>query len=143
VGRDARRNGLLDRIVMVVDADDDARGALSDFLRARGYLAFSESTIWRALAYLDMGLRPCAIVLNVSEDEAMVFRSRQVANAAVRGIPVIVGARLGGTPSFAPATGIPTAPDADAMLALVADYCSRRATARRHLWLAARRARPA
>ena len=88
-----RDGSLLDRIVMVVDGDDEARRGLSDCLRSRGYLAFGETTVWRALAYLDMGLRPCAIVLNVPEPDAMEFRSAQVRDPRVRGIPVIVGAR--------------------------------------------------
>src|SRR5262249_25058065 len=107
---DTRDGGLLDRIIMVVDGDDEAREGLSNFLRSCGYPAFGETAVWRALAYLDMGLRPWAIVLDVPEPDAMEFRSAQVRDPRVRGIPVIVGARLGEKPTLSEAeTGTPIA----------------------------------
>ena len=142
---DTRDGGLLDRIIMVVDGDDEAREGLSNFLRSCGYLAFGETTVWRALAYLDMGLRPCAIVLDVPEPDAMEFRSAQVRDPRVRGIPVIVGARLGEKPTLSEAeTGTPTAQATADLLSLLADYCSRRgAPSSAHLRVAPQRGGPA
>jgi hypothetical protein len=135
VTANVRAGGLLDRIVMVIDTNHEARNALSDFLRLHGYLAFGESTAPRALAYLDMGLRPCAIILNVPESDAMRFRSRQVTDRRLRGIPVIIGARVGDRPStLEELREGRSVPGSEELLALVTEVCARSASrSRDHL----------
>ena len=114
---------LLDRIVVVVDDDDQSRETISTVLRTSGYLAFGVHDGPEALEYLGMGLRPCAIVVNLDERAAMRFRAAQIAEPRLATIPVVVGARLGHKP------GIPGgnhAPDVRRLLELVRAYCARR-----------------
>jgi CheY-like chemotaxis protein len=129
---------LLDRIVVVVD-DDQTRETISALLRSSGYLAFGVHDGAQALEYLGMGLRPCAIVVNLDERAAMRFRAAQVAEPGLAKIPVVVGARLGQKPDI-PGGG--HAPDVRRLLALVRAYCAGRTgrsdRSRAHLHVARR-----
>ena len=119
---------------MVVDGDRASRDTLSDVLRESGYLAFGVSSAADAFGYLRMGLRPCAIVVNLDDGGAMRFRAQQVADRRMAAIPVIVGGRLSAEPR-------PTGPGSVAhdewltrLLVMLREYCSgRRQSARAHL----------
>jgi DNA-binding NtrC family response regulator len=129
--------GLLDRIVLLVDDDDDARDAIAGLLGLHGYLPFRVATGEEALAYLGMGLRPCAILVNLAPPTALRLRAEQVAHPSWAHIPVIMGARLGTPPEFAAALDESTPPSTvNELLGLLREYCSGRMRApRSHLRL--------
>jgi len=131
--------GLLDRIVVVVDDDEQSRDTISTVLRTSGYLAFGVHDGPEALEYLGMGLRPCAIVVNLDERAAMRFRAAQVSEPDLATIPVVVGARLGQRPDI---PGGHHAPDIRRVLELVRAYCAgrtdRSVRGRAHLHVARR-----
>lgn len=131
--------GLLDRIVVVVDDDDQSRETISTLLRTSGYLAFGVHDGPEALNYLGMGLRPCAIVVNLDERAAMRFRAAQITEPRLATIPVVVGARLGQEPDI---PGGDHTPDVSRVLEVVREYCAgrtgRSVRGRAHLHVARR-----
>jgi len=120
---------------MIVDVDPTSREFLADILRESGYLAFGVAAAAQGLDYLRMGLRPCAILVNLDDVAAMRFRAEQVADRRLAGVPVIVGSRLGSEPRLIEAESAFDSPAwLTRLLGLLGEYCSRRRpSARAHL----------
>ena len=89
-------NDLLKRLVLVIDGNEHSREAIADRLRLWGYLPFGVRSGAQAIEYLEMGLRPCTILLDVFTcEDAWPFRAAQLASRTWRTIPLLVGVALG------------------------------------------------
>ena len=87
--------------ILIVDDDHDGRHAIATLLELNGYLPIGCDTSRRGLEYLGLGLRPCAILLDLLvPGDGWHFRAEQMANHHL----------------LKPM-------DLDALLALVACYC--------------------
>ncbi len=84
--------------VLVVDDNEDVRDAVIAALRMAGYEAEGAENGAAALSLLrDGGLRPCLILLDLMMPvmDGLEFRERQLNNAELAGIPVVVVSAFG------------------------------------------------
>jgi len=122
---------LLKRLVLVIDGNERSCESIADRLRLWGYLPFGVRSGGQAVEYLEMGLEPCAILLDVFTcEDAWQFRAAQLASRAWRTIPLLVGVALGQRPeTMAEDLDVPpdhcvSRPlDLDALARLLERYC--------------------
>jgi CheY-like chemotaxis protein len=120
--------------VLVIDNDDDGAAAIMELLRLEGFLPVRAHTGRQALDYLERGLAPCAILLDLlMPGDGWHFRAEQVANREWARIPVIVSTALGKRPDLmAPELDIPDDHyllkpfDFERLITLLARYCPAR-----------------
>jgi CheY-like chemotaxis protein len=79
-------------LILLVDDDDDVRGAFSSALRRRGYEVAEAINGLDALELLDGGLRPTLILLDSDMPvlDGAGFRHAQLINPALANIPVLL-----------------------------------------------------
>jgi CheY-like chemotaxis protein len=132
------RPDLLKRLVLVIDGHEHSREAIADRLRLWGYLPFGVGSGAQALEYLEMGLEPCAILLDVFTcEDAWQFRTAQLRSRRWRIIPLVVGVALGQRPE-AMAEELDVPPDhcvsrpldLDGLARLLEHYCRRSTSTR-------------
>ena len=120
--------------VLIIDDDEDGSEAIGEMLRLEGYLPVHAPNSKRGLDYLRMGLRPCAILLDLlMPGDGWHFRAEQMANPDWADIPVVVGTGIGKLPeTMAPELAIPLDHyllkpfDWDALCGVLDRYCPRR-----------------
>jgi CheY-like chemotaxis protein len=78
--------------ILIVEDDTDIRETLATFLKIKGYEVTATSDGYQALEKLKNGLRPALILLDLMMPEmnGWEFRRRQLADAKVADIPVVV-----------------------------------------------------
>ncbi|MFN7914312.1 MAG: response regulator transcription factor [Vicinamibacterales bacterium] len=113
--------------VLIVEDDADLREMMAQLLALEGFQSKTVSNGREALAYLQHGDRPDLILLDLMMPvmDGWEFRRRQVQDASISGVPVVVlsaldpvrGADLGGT-SF-----LKKPLDFDRLLAIVHRFC--------------------
>lgn len=79
-------------LILLVDDDDDVRGAFSQALRRRGYEVAEAVNGHEALVQLDRGLRPTLILLDSDMPvlDGAGFRRAQLLNPRLAMIPVLL-----------------------------------------------------
>ena len=86
-----------EKIILVVDDHDDGRESLCMLLENIGYIAFRAKNTAQALMYLEKGLRPCVVLLDlIMPGDGWHFRAVQMENPEWAKIPVVVGTGLAG-----------------------------------------------
>lgn len=97
------------KIILVIDDHDDGREALALLLAHFGYTCIGAKTSNEALDFLDKGLKPCAIFLDLlMPGDGWHFRARQMEHPEWSKIPVVVGTGIGRRPEgVAPDLDIP------------------------------------
>jgi CheY-like chemotaxis protein len=78
--------------VLIVDDNDEIRRCLADVLEGEGFGAATAADGSVALAQLQEGLRPCAILLDLMMPvmDGAAFRHAQMSDPKLRHIPVII-----------------------------------------------------
>ncbi len=78
--------------ILIVEDDDDIRHTLKIFLELKGYEVTAVPDGSEALATLEDGFEPCLILLDLMMPtmDGWEFRSRQLADPELAGIPVVV-----------------------------------------------------
>lgn len=78
--------------VLIVEDDDGVRESVAAILRDEGYVVDEADSGWSALARLALGPRPTLILLDLMmpEMDGIDFRERQLADPALRAIPVVI-----------------------------------------------------
>lgn len=78
--------------VLIVDDDVDIREALVDVLADHGYPAQAVANGREALDFLQAGVRPCIILLDLMMPvmNGAQFRAAQLSDPALRDLPVLV-----------------------------------------------------
>ena len=78
--------------VLLVEDDDGVRESVAAILRDEGYVVDEADSGWSALARLAHGPRPTLILLDLMmpEMDGIDFRERQLADPALRAIPVVI-----------------------------------------------------
>lgn len=114
--------------VLIVEDDADLREMMAQLLALEGFRATTVSNGREALTYLERGDRPDLILLDLMMPimDGWEFRRRQVQDASIAGVPVVVlsaldparGADLGGTAFLKKPL------DFDRLLALVRRFCA-------------------
>lgn len=114
--------------VLIVEDDADLREMMAQLLALEGFHATTVSNGREALAYLERGNRPDLILLDLMMPimDGWEFRRRQVQDASIAGVPVVVlsaidpvrGADLGGTAFLKKPL------DFDRLLAIVRRFCA-------------------
>ena len=86
--------------ILVVDDESDARETLSYYLGAKGYRVTSAANGREALEQLKAGLRPAAILLDLTMPvmDGWEFRARQLSDPDLQAIPVIVTSAMAPAP---------------------------------------------
>ncbi len=81
-----------DEYVLVVEDDDDVRGALAAYLEGEGHRVVEAADGGEALAQLRASGAPCVILLDLfmPRVNGWQFRAEQVRDAALARIPVVV-----------------------------------------------------
>ena len=119
-----------DQAILLIDDSPDVREAIAELLVAAGYRVETAADGQAALDRLREGFTPRVILLDwlMPGMDGRAFRQRQVADPGLKGIPVVVFTADGRANEKARALGVRDAirkpPDIDAMLAIVARYCS-------------------
>jgi CheY-like chemotaxis protein len=86
------------RPILLIDLHSDSREVLAMLLRAFGYLVVVAEHGDEALRMLQMGLRPCLIMLDlVVPGDGWSFRIEQLKDPELARIPVIGGATIAKT----------------------------------------------
>ncbi|HZR80288.1 MAG TPA: response regulator [Candidatus Binatia bacterium] len=80
------------RPVLIVEDNEDQRDFIGIVLRRAGYLVAYAMDGRDAFNRLESGLRPCLIVLDLAMPrmDGFEFRTRQLADARFRDIPVVI-----------------------------------------------------
>jgi CheY-like chemotaxis protein len=116
-----------ERLVMVVDDDDDIRETLTSLLEDEGYQVAGFATGRDALDALQGGLRPRVILLDLMMPvmDGVEFRRAQLADAALASIPVILITAAGLEPiQRADWSEVLRKPlKVDRVLAVIAEHC--------------------
>jgi CheY-like chemotaxis protein len=83
---------MTDRLILVVDDDDDIRESIVEILQDRGFATAEARNGEDALLQLRGGLRPDAILLDLMMPvmDGRAFRDAQRADPALAAIPVVV-----------------------------------------------------
>jgi CheY-like chemotaxis protein len=117
--------------VLIVDDDPDIRSALQELLEDEGYQVVGAENGKTALAYVEAGLRPCAIVLDIMMPvmDGWDFRAQQLQNAAIRNTPVVVITAAGFSSDtirrqFGEVEFVAKPPPLDSLLAAVRRACA-------------------
>jgi two-component system chemotaxis response regulator CheY len=78
--------------VLLVEDNDDTRGALARLLRIRGYRVAEARDGQEAWEYLGHGERACVIVLDLvmPRMDGRLFRAKQLEHSELAAIPVVV-----------------------------------------------------
>ncbi len=86
-------------VVLVVEDDDDAREALAELLQAEGYAVAQAVNGLAALEWLRANPAPRVILLDLMMPvmSGPEFRDRQLREAALAAIPVIIVSAIDGT----------------------------------------------
>jgi CheY-like chemotaxis protein len=112
--------------ILVVDDDLDARNALADVLEDEGYIVACARNGKEALEHLRAQPRPSLVILDLlmPEMDGWQFRTEQMRDPAISGIPVVVLTALHQTREFDCSELLHKPADLNRLLQVLSRYCA-------------------